>query len=60
MSNELPQDKFMLLSVVNTKLGDQYSDLDALCDDIGADRDEIIQSLASIGYSYDKSLNRFC
>ena len=54
MSNELPQDKFMLLSVVNTKLRDQYSDLDALCDDIGADRDEIIQSLASIGYSYDK------
>ena len=44
MSNELPQDKFMLLSVVNTKLRDQYSDLDALCDYIGADRDEIIAS----------------
>ena len=60
MASLLPNNPMMLLSVVNTKLRDQYSDLDALCDDIGADRDEIIQSLASIGYSYDKSLNRFC
>ena len=50
----------MLLSVINTKLRDQYPDLDALCDDLGADKEEIIQSLRSIGYEYDPGLNRFC
>ena len=28
MMNELPQDPFMLMSVVNMKLRDQYSSLD--------------------------------
>lgn len=50
----------MLLSVINTKLRDSYSDLDALCDDLEADREAIIQSLRSIGYEYDPKLNRFC
>ncbi len=59
MTNELPQDKFMLLSVINTKLRDKYPTLDALCDDLGADREEITRSLRSIGYEYDPSLNRF-
>ncbi|MBQ9901388.1 MAG: DUF4250 domain-containing protein [Clostridia bacterium] len=60
MIKNLPQDKFMLLSVINTKLRDSYSDLDALCDDLEADREAIIQSLRSIGYEYDPKLNRFC
>ena len=60
MTNELPQDTFMLLSVINTKLRDAYSDLDALCDDLGADKDQIVLSLRSIGYEYDPKLNRFC
>ena len=60
MNQQLPQDKMMLLSVINTKLRDQYPDLDALCDDLGADKEEIIQSLRSIGYEYDPGLNRFC
>lgn len=50
----------MLLSVVNTGLRDEYPDLDALCDDIGADRNEIIQTLGSIGYEYNPERNRFC
>lgn len=60
MHHPLPQDKFMLLSVINTKLRDQYPSLDALCDDLEADKSEILSALASIGYSYDPSLNRFC
>ena len=60
MNNQLPQDKMMLLSVINTKLRDAYSDLDALCDDLGADKDQIVLSLRSIGYEYDPKLNRFC
>ena len=60
MNYQLPQDNAMLLSVINTKLRDQYPDLDALCDDLGADKDKIIQSLGSIGYEYNSELNRFC
>ena len=34
----LPVDPIMLLSVVNLKLRDQYKDLDALCEDLEADK----------------------
>lgn len=57
---KLPNDPIMLMSVVNTKLRDQYSSLDALCDDMGADKQKIIDKLASVGYNYDKELNKFC
>ena len=60
MPDSLPNDKMMLLSVVNTKLRDQYPTLDALCDDLGAEKSEITAALASIGYAYDPKLNRFC
>lgn len=60
MTEKLPQDAFMLLSVINTKLRDRYHDLNELCDDLGTDKDEIIQALSSIGYVYDSKLNRFC
>ncbi len=60
MTEKLPQDAFMLLSVINTKLRDRYHDLNELCDDLGTDKDEIIQVLSSIGYVYDSKLNRFC
>lgn len=56
---DLPQDNFMLLSVINTKLRDKYDSLDALCDDTGADKGDIIARLSSIGYDYNESLNQF-
>lgn len=55
----LPNDAFMLLSVINTKLRDYYSDLDALCDDLGEDKNEITQKLANYGFTYSKEQNRF-
>lgn len=55
----LPNDAFMLFSVVNTKLRDCYSSLDALCDDMGESKDDIISKLASIGFEYDEKDNRF-
>ena len=60
MTDKLPQDKFMLLSVINTLLRDKYSDLDALCDDLDAETDEITEALRSIVYEYDRKLNCFC
>ena len=34
----IPSDPFLLLSFLNTKLRDCYTSLDALCDDLQADR----------------------
>ena len=56
---ELPKDKMMLLSVINTRLRDQYASLDALCEDMNVERAAIEADLAEIGYAYDKTLNRF-
>ncbi|MBD5082876.1 MAG: DUF4250 domain-containing protein [Clostridiales bacterium] len=55
----LPMDNFLLLSVVNTKLRDQYSNLDALCDDLDEDKNAIISRLSSVGYTYDENVNQF-
>ncbi|MDE6595770.1 MAG: DUF4250 domain-containing protein [Oscillospiraceae bacterium] len=55
----LPKDPYMLLSVVNMKLRDNYSSLDALCDDMEADGGEIAETLKKIGYAYDSESNQF-
>ena len=55
----LPQDPNILLSVVNTKLRDQYSSLDALCDDLDADMAALKAALSGVGYVYDGAQNRF-
>ncbi len=56
---ELPKDPAMLLSFVNMKLRDVYKDLDALCEDLQVDRDEIVRDLSRIDYEYDSASNRF-
>ena len=55
----LPQDPVILLSYVNTKLRDDYPTLDALCDDLDADRAALETALHAIGYDYDAQQNRF-
>lgn len=56
---QLPKDPMMLLSVVNTKLRDFYPSLDALCEDMEVDRQEIETTLQKIQYQYKEELNRF-
>ncbi len=55
----LPSDPFILLSVINTKLRDQYTDLDKLCQDLDEDREHLVQALAEAGYAYDPRTNQF-
>lgn len=55
----LPQDPIILLSYVNTKLRDEYPSLDALCDDLEADRRTVEEILGAIGYTYYEDLNKF-
>ena len=55
----LPQDPMILLSYVNTKLRDVYPDLNALCDDLDADKEELLARLAAVNYTYSAEQNRF-
>ena len=55
----LPKDPMILLSVVNTKLRDEYASLAALCDDLGEDEDALKEKLAAAGFAYDAAQNRF-
>ena len=56
---ELPNDPVLLLSVVNMKLRDYYPSLDALCDDMMVNREELEKKLSEIGYVYDREKNTF-
>ena len=55
----LPKDPMLLLSVVNTKLRDQYTSLDALCEDMQADREKMETKLQNIDYTYYENTNQF-
>ena len=55
----LPQDPMMLFSYVNTKLRDDYSSLDALCDDLDVDKRQLEQKMADAGFEYNPSQNKF-
>ena len=55
----LPKDAYMLLSIINMKLRDMYSSLDALCDDMDEDKGAIIAALEKVGYHYDAERNAF-
>ena len=55
----IPTDPVMLLSYINTQLRDNYSSLDALCEDLNIAPSEIIAKLESINYIYNKELNKF-
>ncbi len=55
----IPKDPAMLLSFINLKLRDFYPDLDRLCEDLDADRGEIVGKLAELNYHYDEEKNQF-
>ncbi len=55
----LPQDPYMLLSVVNQKLRDQYPSLEALCEDLQTHQRTLEAVLDTIGYYYDARRNAF-
>ena len=55
----LPKDPFILLSFVNTKLRDEYPGLSELCAALDGSEAEVCDTLAAVGYIYDRSQNRF-
>ncbi|MDE5555681.1 MAG: DUF4250 domain-containing protein [Muribaculaceae bacterium] len=57
--DNLPQDPFILLSYVNTKLRDDYSSLDLMCEDLGIDRQLLETKLGEAGFEYSPENNKF-
>lgn len=57
--NEIPKDPFILYSWANLKLRDYYPSLDALCEDLDIEKDEILNKLSALGFEYDPNQNRF-
>lgn len=55
----IPKDPNMLLSYINLKLRDFYSDFEALCDDLDISPAETEEKLNSISYFYSRERNQF-
>lgn len=55
----MPKDPAMLLSYVNTKLRDDFDNLEDLCLAENAEVKVIKDTLSLIGYEYDPKSNRF-
>lgn len=55
----MPKDPAMLLSFVNMKLRDFYGSLDNLCEELDADKQEVMDRLAAIDYHYSEERNQF-
>lgn len=57
--SKLPSDPFMLLSVVNMKLRDEYPSLEDLCLGLDIDSESLTKKLKDAGFQYDSSTNQF-
>lgn len=55
----LPQDPYILLSYINTKLRDDYDSLDRLCVDLDVDRAALEDKLRQAGFEYSEKNNKF-
>lgn len=55
----VPKEPAMLLSFVNMKLRDFYFSLDAMCEDLELEREEIERKLETIAYYYSGEKNLF-
>ena len=55
----IPNDPVMLLSFVNLKLRDFYYNLDAMCEDLGLEQEELVKKLEGIDYHYNAERNQF-
>ncbi|MBR3502948.1 MAG: DUF4250 domain-containing protein [Clostridia bacterium] len=55
----LPNDPNILLSLVNTRLRDEYASLSELCAALDEDEDALAARLAAAGWRYDREANQF-
>lgn len=55
----IPKDPAMLLSYINLKLRDDYPSLEAFCEDMDEDMQNIVNQLKQIDYYYNREKNQF-
>lgn len=55
----LPQDPFMLLSMMNMKLRDEFSSLEELCKANDIDQSSLVRTLKDAGFEYMPEINQF-
>ncbi|MDF1617682.1 DUF4250 domain-containing protein [Petrocella sp. FN5] len=55
----LPQDPFILLSMINMKLRDHHKSLDDYCISENYQKHQILETLAKVNYVYDSKTNQF-
>lgn len=55
----LKMDPNILVSMINMKLRDFYSDLDSYCEDIDISREIVEEKLKNAGYEYQSDINQF-
>mgnify|MGYP000945595317 CR=1 FL=1 len=52
-------DSNILVSLINTKLRNNYSSLDELCEDLNINRNQLENTLKKIDYYYNTTRNQF-
>ena len=57
--DRLPQDPIMVMSFINLKLRDFYPSLEALCEDMDINRQELIEKMLKAGFEYSETNKRF-
>ena len=55
----LPKDPMILLSFVNTKLRDEFNDLEEFCKEEDISIESLKEQLESIGFQYNETINQF-
>lgn len=55
----LVMDSYILLSVINMKLRDEFSSLDDLCKTYDIEESQMRDKLKSIGFHYNEATNQF-
>lgn len=56
---KIVSDNNILLSLLNTAMRDKDMTVDELCEREDIDKNEIVERMASIGYSYDEATRSF-
>lgn len=55
----MPNDPFILFSYINTKLRDEYSSLEELCQAENMNIAELKNKLSAAGFEYNETLRKF-
>lgn len=55
----LPKDPMILLSFVNTKLRDEFTDLEEFCKEEDISIESLKEQLESIGFQYNETIHQF-